>query len=107
VSTSLQPAALRPHPSNLQFTSKMEGMVTDLQLGREKQQAFEEWMDNKSKKLPLDLNVTVLTTGGRVPREGGARRRRLPRQRPGRAARLAPCSAPPGMLFPALTDALH
>lgn len=42
----------------------MEGMVTDLQLGREKQQAFDEWLNTKEKKLPLDLSVTVLTTGG-------------------------------------------
>ncbi len=38
--------------------------MTDLQLGREKQQAFDEWLNTKEKKLPLDLSVTVLTTGG-------------------------------------------
>jgi len=46
-----------------QFTSKMEGMVTDLQLAREKQQAFEEWRERKDKQLSIDLSVTVLTTG--------------------------------------------
>lgn len=46
-----------------QFTSKMEGMVTDLQLAREKQQAFDEWKQNTNKQLPIDLSVTVLTTG--------------------------------------------
>jgi cullin 1 len=46
-----------------QFTSKMEGMVTDLQLAREKQQNFDEWKQRKNKQLPIDLSVTVLTTG--------------------------------------------
>lgn len=46
-----------------QFTSKMEGMVMDLTLAREKQQCFDEWMRNKEKRLKIDLNVTVLTTG--------------------------------------------
>lgn len=46
-----------------QFTSKMEGMVMDLTLAREKQQAFDEWMRNHERKLKIDLNVTVLTTG--------------------------------------------
>lgn len=42
---------------------QMEGMVTDLQLAREKQQQFEDWMEQRSKKLSIDLSVTVLTTG--------------------------------------------
>lgn len=46
-----------------QFTSKMEGMVQDLQLAKEKERAFTEWLERKSVKLPLDMNVTVLTTG--------------------------------------------
>jgi cullin 1 len=41
----------------------MEGMVTDLQLAREKQQAFEQWQRQNEKTAPLDLSVTVLTTG--------------------------------------------
>jgi hypothetical protein len=41
----------------------MEGMVTDLQLAREKQQNFDEWKQRKNKQLPIDLSVTVLTTG--------------------------------------------
>jgi hypothetical protein len=41
----------------------MEGMVTDLQLAREKQVAFEDWRSNKGKALAVDLSVTVLTTG--------------------------------------------
>ena len=28
-----------------QFTSKMEGMVTDLQLARDNQACFEQWME--------------------------------------------------------------
>lgn len=35
----------------------------DLTLAREKQQAFDEWMRANEKKLKIDLNVTVLTTG--------------------------------------------
>ena len=46
-----------------QFTSKMEGMVQDLQLAKEKERTFTEWQDRKSIKLALDMNVTVLTTG--------------------------------------------
>ena len=41
----------------------MEGMVTDLQLAREKQQAFESWQRSNSKSSPIELSVTVLTTG--------------------------------------------
>ncbi|KAL6751505.1 Cullin [Haematococcus lacustris] len=46
-----------------QFTSKMEGMVTDLQLAKEKQTAFDEWLVGGGRKLALDISVTVLTTG--------------------------------------------
>lgn len=46
-----------------QFTSKMEGMVQDLQMAKEKETKFKEWMDRKNVRLPLDMNVTVLTTG--------------------------------------------
>lgn len=46
-----------------QFTSKMEGMVTDLQLAREKQHEFESWLRNHNKKLEVDMAVQVLTTG--------------------------------------------
>ena len=43
--------------------SQMEGMVTDLQLAREKQQAFDDWKGGAEKELAIDLSVTVLTTG--------------------------------------------
>jgi len=47
-----------------QFTSKMEGMVTDLTLARENQTSFEEYLGNNSHANPrIDLTVTVLTTG--------------------------------------------
>ncbi|RWR94137.1 cullin-1-like protein [Cinnamomum micranthum f. kanehirae] len=47
-----------------QFTSKMEGMVTDLTLARENQASFEEYMANNPHAGPgIDLTVTVLTTG--------------------------------------------
>lgn len=47
-----------------QFTSKMEGMVTDLTLARENQTNFEEYLSNNSQANPgIDLTVTVLTTG--------------------------------------------
>lgn len=46
-----------------QFTSKMEGMVTDLQLARDKQSNFNKWMRGKEKNLPIDVSVMVLTTG--------------------------------------------
>ncbi|PKU66120.1 cullin-1 [Dendrobium catenatum] len=47
-----------------QFTSKMEGMVTDLTLARENQASFEEYLNNNTQVNPgIDLTVTVLTTG--------------------------------------------
>lgn len=47
-----------------QFTSKMEGMVTDLTLARENQTNFEEYLNNNPVASPgIDLTVTVLTTG--------------------------------------------
>ncbi|KAJ6810399.1 cullin-1-like isoform X1 [Iris pallida] len=47
-----------------QFTSKMEGMVTDLTLARENQSGFEEYLNNNAQANPgIDLTVTVLTTG--------------------------------------------
>uniref|UniRef100_A0A7S0WZR9 Cullin family profile domain-containing protein n=1 Tax=Chlamydomonas leiostraca TaxID=1034604 RepID=A0A7S0WZR9_9CHLO len=46
-----------------QFTSKMEGMVTDLQLARDKQSNFTKWMQGRGKSLPIDVSVMVLTTG--------------------------------------------
>ncbi|XP_051129469.1 cullin-1-like [Andrographis paniculata] len=47
-----------------QFTSKMEGMVTDLTLARENQANFEEYLSHSSTENPgIDLTVTVLTTG--------------------------------------------
>ncbi|PPD75826.1 hypothetical protein GOBAR_DD27254 [Gossypium barbadense] len=47
-----------------QFTSKMEGMVTDLTLARENQASFEDYLRSNSAAHPgIDLTVTVLTTG--------------------------------------------
>ncbi|GAV83364.1 Cullin domain-containing protein/Cullin_Nedd8 domain-containing protein [Cephalotus follicularis] len=47
-----------------QFTSKMEGMVTDLTLARENQTNFEEYLKSNAGPNPgIDLTVTVLTTG--------------------------------------------
>merc|ERR1711904_416787 len=47
-----------------QFTSKMEGMVTDLQLAKDNQTRFEQYLSNNpEKKPPIDLTVNVLTTG--------------------------------------------
>lgn len=47
-----------------QFTSKMEGMVTDLTLARENQSNFEEYLGKNPNANPgIELTVTVLTTG--------------------------------------------
>ncbi|WOL18867.1 cullin-1-like [Canna indica] len=47
-----------------QFTSKMEGMVTDLTLARENQSSFEDYLNSNPHASPgMDLTVTVLTTG--------------------------------------------
>ncbi|PIA61528.1 hypothetical protein AQUCO_00300808v1 [Aquilegia coerulea] len=46
------------------FTSKMEGMITDLSLARETQAEFETYIkDNPHVTQGADLSVTVLTTG--------------------------------------------
>ncbi|KAM5573028.1 cullin-1-like [Rosa sericea] len=46
------------------FTSKMEGMVTDLTLAQENQKSFEEYLcSNPNLNHGMDLTVTVLTTG--------------------------------------------
>nr|BAW00384.1 cullin 1 [Petunia x hybrida] len=47
-----------------QFTSKMEGMVTDLSLMKENQNHFQEYLSNNPAANPgIDMTVTVLTTG--------------------------------------------
>ncbi|KAM3400922.1 hypothetical protein ACQJBY_000996 [Aegilops geniculata] len=47
-----------------QFTSKMEGMVTDLTVARDHQTKFEEFISTHPELNPgIDLAVTVLTTG--------------------------------------------
>jgi cullin 1 len=46
-----------------QYTSKMEGMVTDLTLARDHQSDFAEYLSNNDVKLGTEVNVTVLTTG--------------------------------------------
>ncbi|KAF3627384.1 putative dentin sialophosphoprotein-like isoform X1 [Capsicum annuum] len=46
------------------FTSKMEGMVTDLSLVKENQTHFQEYISNNPAANPgIDMTVTVLTTG--------------------------------------------
>ncbi|CAN0841873.1 CUL1 [Linum grandiflorum] len=47
-----------------QFTSKMEGMVTDLTLAKDNQSEFENYLSNNPNAHPgIDLSVNVLTTG--------------------------------------------
>ena len=63
-----------------QYTQKMEGMLTDLSLARDKQNAFNEWRAGRANRLgqgarspaqsaaaaaaaAVDLSVTILTTG--------------------------------------------
>lgn len=45
------------------LAAQMEGMVNDLQLAKEKERQFDDWRESKSINLPIDMNVTVLTTG--------------------------------------------
>ena len=47
----------------LQFTSKLEGMVTDMNLSSDLQIAFSEHLSSKEIDLKTDLSVQVLTTG--------------------------------------------
>lgn len=47
-----------------QFTSKMEGMVTDLALAKENHSQFNDYLSGNAFANPgIDLTVTVLTTG--------------------------------------------
>ena len=46
-----------------QFTSKLEGMVTDMNLSSDMQSAFTDHLNDKEVKLDTDLTVQVLTTG--------------------------------------------
>ncbi|XP_027352110.1 cullin-1 isoform X1 [Abrus precatorius] len=46
-----------------QFTSKMEGMVVDLNLAKDNQMKFEEYLCDSLANPGIDLTVTVLTTG--------------------------------------------
>ncbi|KAJ8767678.1 hypothetical protein K2173_018236 [Erythroxylum novogranatense] len=47
-----------------QFTSKMEGMVTDITLAEDNQNSFEEYLgSNPQIKCGFDMTVNVLTTG--------------------------------------------
>ncbi|KAI9114461.1 hypothetical protein K1719_014689 [Acacia pycnantha] len=46
------------------YTSKMEGMMTDLAIAKDTQRSFEEYLhENPLLKLGIDLSVSVLTTG--------------------------------------------
>ncbi|CAH8336681.1 unnamed protein product [Eruca vesicaria subsp. sativa] len=46
-----------------QFTSKMEGMLTDMQLAKEHHSGFDTYIGNSGKPKGMDFTVTVLTTG--------------------------------------------
>lgn len=45
------------------FTSKLEGMVTDMALAKEKQNAFQAYLDFTGTNLGLDFSTTVITAG--------------------------------------------
>ncbi|EGC36121.1 hypothetical protein DICPUDRAFT_151475 [Dictyostelium purpureum] len=46
-----------------QFTSKLEGMFTDMRLSQDTMAGFKNFIQGFDKPLPIDLNVHVLTTG--------------------------------------------
>ena len=46
-----------------QFTSKMEGMLSDLAVGSQQRQKFKQKMQESSKSIKMDFGVQVLTTG--------------------------------------------
>ncbi|KAG0216268.1 Cullin-3 [Mortierella sp. GBA30] len=45
-----------------QFTSKLEGMFTDMRLSQDAMGAFKEYLDKNEKHSPVELNVTTLTS---------------------------------------------
>lgn len=46
-----------------QFTSKMEGMLSDLAVGSQQRQKFKQKMQEKAGSIKMDFGVQVLTTG--------------------------------------------
>lgn len=46
-----------------QYTSKMEGMLNDLQLAKDQTVQFSKYKERNEISLPTDLSVTLLTTG--------------------------------------------
>ena len=46
-----------------QFTSKLEGMLTDMNVSKDSQANFATWMRNSEVNLGMECSVTVLTTG--------------------------------------------
>ncbi|EKX36222.1 hypothetical protein GUITHDRAFT_158687 [Guillardia theta CCMP2712] len=46
-----------------QFTSKLEGMLTDMNVSKDGQNNFTQWMKNNDINLGMECSVTVLTTG--------------------------------------------
>jgi len=46
-----------------QFTSKLEGMLTDMNVSKDTQNNFSTWMKNNEIGLGMECSVTVLTTG--------------------------------------------
>lgn len=47
-----------------QFTSKLEGMFTDMRVSRETMESYKNYIElNSNKKPPIDLSIQVLTTG--------------------------------------------
>ncbi|KAI9114468.1 hypothetical protein K1719_014696 [Acacia pycnantha] len=52
------------HQFGANYTSKMEGMMTDLAIAKDTQRSFEEYLhENPLSKPGIDLSVSVLTTG--------------------------------------------
>ena len=55
--------ALIQYRCGAQFTSKLEGMLTDMNVSKDSQNNFSQWMRNNEINLGMDCSVTVLTTG--------------------------------------------
>eukprot|EP00696_Hemimastix_kukwesjijk_P013473 gnl/Hemi2/26882_TR9048_c0_g1_i1.p1 gnl/Hemi2/26882_TR9048_c0_g1~~gnl/Hemi2/26882_TR9048_c0_g1_i1.p1 ORF type:complete len:769 (-),score=241.55 gnl/Hemi2/26882_TR9048_c0_g1_i1:48-2156(-) len=46
-----------------QFTTKLEGMITDMTLAANMQSSFNDWLSARPSKPNIDINVQVLTSG--------------------------------------------
>lgn len=89
-----------------QYTSKMEGMITDIQTGRDQGASFAQFRERNGISMSTDLQVTMLTTG--EPRPGAMLAKpSAPAAAAAGARRRSPARCPrPALTVPSCTSSL-